>query len=144
MTTTSRLNVKDSTAALRAGLRLVFPGVKFSVRGSRGTGYGWVTVSWTDGPTEQAVRAISDTFEAERFNGMTDMMEPTSNTRHSLSGVNHQRDYSDERVAEIVALVKTTTDGEKYVDHNGTTVFQRYPHTSDREIACMWLAKVAL
>lgn len=144
MTTTApRLTVKASTAALRAGLRLAFPGTKFAVRMARGTAYGWVDVRWTDGPTDTSVRAITDMFQSERWNGMVDMYESTGNQRHSLSGVTHQRDHSPEAIAEIEPLVKTTSDGEKYIEHNGVTVFQRYPHTSDREIACMWLRKVA-
>jgi len=34
----------------RRTIRKTFPGLKFSLTGSSGTGYGWLNLSWTDGP----------------------------------------------------------------------------------------------
>ena len=65
--------------AIRAALKVSFPGVKFSVTGSRGTGYGWSQVGWTDGPTEGAVRSLCDRFFGSSFNGMTDGYDQTNN-----------------------------------------------------------------
>src|SRR3989304_5086157 len=65
--------------AIRAALKVSFPGVKFSVTGSRGTGYGWSQVEWTDGPKESAVRALTDKFFGSSFNGMTDGYDRTGN-----------------------------------------------------------------
>lgn len=42
--------------ALRSILRSTFPETVFRVRCERGTGYGWISCSWYDGPTEDAVR----------------------------------------------------------------------------------------
>lgn len=67
-------------AALRHGLKVTFPGVKFSVRGSRGTGYGWTHVTWTDGPTEQQVSGVCEQYFGSRFNGMHDGYDSTGNT----------------------------------------------------------------
>ncbi|WP_298462025.1 LPD29 domain-containing protein [uncultured Cellulomonas sp.] len=43
-------------AAIKRDLRAAFPGVRFSVSRSRGTGWAYINAAWTDGPTEAAVR----------------------------------------------------------------------------------------
>ena len=63
--------------ALRQALRVAFPACRFSVTGSRGTGYGWSRIGWTDGPTEAAVNAIAWRFFGSSFNGMTDGYDST-------------------------------------------------------------------
>jgi len=67
-----RLSAADSSKLLKRALRAAFKGIKFSVRLSTGTGYGNVHVSWTEGPTGDEVRAISEPFRGEGFDGMTD------------------------------------------------------------------------
>ncbi len=68
-------SAKDSAALLRKALKDAFPAAKISLRMSRGTGYGYMYCSWTDGPSEKSVRAITDPFHGERFDGMTDSSE---------------------------------------------------------------------
>jgi hypothetical protein len=63
MTTTSLTPVEIAKDARKA-IRAAFPGLKFSLTNSSGTGYGWLHLSWTDGPTDQAMRDIVDTFDA--------------------------------------------------------------------------------
>ena len=62
----------ESAKLLKQALRAAFPGVTFSVRLSRGTGYGNCYVNWTDGPTVAQVEQITSRFEGEGFDGMTD------------------------------------------------------------------------
>jgi hypothetical protein len=62
----------ESAALLKSTLRRAFPATKFSVRLSRGTAYGYCHVSWTDGPSQKAVREIINPFEGSTFDGMTD------------------------------------------------------------------------
>jgi len=69
------LSTKESAALLRKQLRASFPGVKFSVRMSRGTAYGNVHVEWTGGPSLDEVDAVTRPFEGASFDGMTDSME---------------------------------------------------------------------
>lgn len=57
---------------IRGQLRAAFPGVKFSVRKRH---YGAVSVSWTDGPTADAVKAITNNYLAGSFNGQEDIHE---------------------------------------------------------------------
>lgn len=74
------LTVKETAAALRARLKTEFPRAKFSVVMSRGSGYGWLSVSWVDGPTTETVDAIVGQYESERFSGMDDGYHPTGAT----------------------------------------------------------------
>lgn len=63
-------SVKETAAALRKELRATFPGVRFSVRMDRGTAYGWLSVSWEDGPTDEQVREITRGYQSESWSGM--------------------------------------------------------------------------
>jgi hypothetical protein len=67
-----RVDTKDTAKLVRARLKAAFPGVTFSVRISRYSGGSSVTVDWRDGPTETAVRAITDVYSGVGYDGMTD------------------------------------------------------------------------
>ena len=121
--------VVETGKEIRRALRLAFPGVKFSLRGSRGTGYGWFSLSWTDGPTASQVDAITNGFRSSYFDGMDDSTHQIPATmyadddgvirerRFACHGVNTQRDYSD-------AATMWACD---YVDsHGGLEVFDPY------------------
>lgn len=66
----------ESAKILKASLRRAFPSTAFSVKLSRGTGYGSVHISWTDGPTSSLVEKIAGRFEGQGFDGMTDCSFP--------------------------------------------------------------------
>ena len=51
-TTKTRYSLTETAKILRKCLKEAFPGVKFSVRGTRG---GSIRVGWTDGPLSTAV-----------------------------------------------------------------------------------------
>lgn len=55
---------------IRAQLKRAFPGVKFSVRQSRGVDA--IDVSWTGGPNAKEVEAIALRYKSGHFDGMTD------------------------------------------------------------------------
>jgi len=74
---------KDARKAIRAA----FPGLKFSLTGSTGTGYGWLHLSWTDGPTDRRMTEIVSEFDA-RLGGYTH--------------INSSRNYSAEAEAWAV------------------------------------------
>ena len=67
------LPAKDVARILRTHLRRVWPGTKPSVRMSRGTAYGNLSVSWTDGPTPREAEKDCEWACGEDFDGMTDM-----------------------------------------------------------------------
>lgn len=109
--TVVRYNVKETAQEIRKALRVKFPGVKFSLRMSRGTGYGWMSLSWVDGPTEEAARAVTDYFRSSYFDGMDDSTHqiapklwavPGSDMPveidYSCNGVNGQRSHSADAV----------------------------------------------
>jgi len=66
------LNPVDSAKEIVKILRKAFPGVKFSRRMSRGTGYGTLNLSWTDGPTATEVEDLVGSWQGKSFDGMTD------------------------------------------------------------------------
>jgi hypothetical protein len=119
-------SVKETGQEIRKALRAAFPGVKFSLRGSRGTGYGWFSLSWVDGPTTREADAVCNGFRSSYFDGMDDSTHTIPATMYALEdgtlyephwschGVNTQRDYSPE--AEAWA--------RSYVDaHGGPDLF---------------------
>jgi hypothetical protein len=119
-------SVVDTGKAIRRALREAFPGVKFSLRGSRGTGYGWFSLGWTDGPTDDQVRALTFGFQSSYFDGMDDGNHSIPATmyadpdgvirehRYSCRGVNGSRNYSP--AAEAWA--------DAYIDaHGGPEIF---------------------
>lgn len=57
---------------MRTLLKAAFPSVKFSVKTQQYSGGNNITVTWTDGPTGEAVEAIVDRFKHGSFNGMDD------------------------------------------------------------------------
>ncbi len=111
-------DVKQTAAAMRKTLKAAFPDTKFTVRMSRGTAYGWIHVSYTDGPTVQDVQALTDQFRSQRFDGRDDayhVVDPTLvatagdlpvEMRYSCCGVNISRHYSDDAEAWATAAVE--------------------------------------
>jgi len=101
-------SIKETAAALRRALKAEFPGIKFSVRMARGTGYGWFDVDWTDGPTWKQVKPIIDTFQSYDYDHYHDVRVPREPVmligtdglvvehRYCGRGVVDQRDFSAE------------------------------------------------
>lgn len=67
-----RVDTRDTAKLVRRALKAAFPGTAFSVRISRYSGGSSVTVDWTDGPTETAVRKVTDVYSGVGFDGMVD------------------------------------------------------------------------
>lgn len=65
------LTRKDTAVLVRRRLAAAFPGTRFSVRAG-GTRSSAIDVQWTDGPTEPAVKAVTDVYSGIGFDGMTD------------------------------------------------------------------------
>lgn len=124
MNTTSQtktLDTKETAAAMRARLKQEFPGVKFSVRMSNGTGYGWLSVSWEDGPLDRTVKAITDTFESSRFDGMTDtyqQVQQGGSVRYSCCGVHTNRRMGAQGAADVAATINAA-GGRVAVNESG-------------------------
>lgn len=104
-TVVERLSPADTAKQLKRELREAFPGVAFSVRLSRGTGYGYCYVSWTDGPSDREVDAITSRYETQGFDGMTDstysIKAEVANS--GLRGVSTTRNQSEASKAAAAA-----------------------------------------
>ena len=83
---TKRYSTKETAAALRKDLRNRWPGAKFSVRMATGTAYGWLDVSWTDGPNSRDVDTACRGYESSRFDGMDDAYHRVEATMYMIDG----------------------------------------------------------
>lgn len=84
--------------AIRAELKQVFSGVKFSVRSDTFSMGNSVHISWKDGLLTKEVEAITDKYQQGRFNGMEDIYE-YSNRNENLAQAKYvscSRDMSEE------------------------------------------------
>ncbi len=66
------LSVVETARLLRQALKESFPGVKFGIRSSSYANGASVRVNYTDGPTTEAVKTVTDKFDGSYFDGMTD------------------------------------------------------------------------
>lgn len=67
------LSCAETAKLLRASLKAAHPGVKFSVRSHTYAGGASIDVGWTDGPTEDAVKATTGLYSGATFDGMIDL-----------------------------------------------------------------------
>ena len=115
MATKEYVSVKEQARWIREALRAVFPGVRFSVRSSRGGGA--VDVGWTDGPTVAQVQEVTRRYELEGFDGMTDMRYDVPlviDGREYRGGglILEHREVSDTWRAEILRELSEVCDRE--------------------------------
>lgn len=92
MTAYRKLTRAETRQALRAAFRVEFPGVKFTVRAVPNTSPGLIAVTWTDGPTADAVKATTERFAAVRYNPVLGYVRTGS-----LVTFNGHRVYPDSR-----------------------------------------------
>ncbi|WP_187484978.1 LPD29 domain-containing protein [Pantoea agglomerans] len=94
------------TSNIRKELNEKFPGVKFSVRKRS---YDSVSVNWTDGPTEEEVKTVTDKYKDSYFDGMQDMSVSCASSFNRIYGgvgyVFTDRDYSDGMKQKAVDLI---------------------------------------
>jgi len=127
---------------IRKDLSIHFPGQKFSVRKN---GYSSITVSWTDGPTEEEVRGIVQKHEMNcAWDKWNDDILNYSHTAFTsvFGGVQYlwlSRDYSPEQEAvlreEIRPLLDRFPEGSRisgddfYASSDGQEIMRRYNWT---------------
>ncbi len=101
---------------IRTELKKAFPGVKFSVTSDRFAGGDAIRVSWTDGPTDDAVTDITNKYKAGHFNGMEDIYEYSSDLWTEIFGdakyISTSRAYSDAAVDAAIAAVVAKYGGD--------------------------------
>lgn len=76
------LSCSETAKLVRAVLRDAFPGVKFSVRSSSYAGGASIRVRWTDGPTSDDVRRVTEVYEGADFDGMVDLKVNVNHWMH--------------------------------------------------------------
>lgn len=120
------LTVTETAKHLRKALKKSFPGVKFSVRSKSYSGGASITVSWTDGPTEETVSEVSDAFSGASFDGMIDLKSYHNSTltledgseelvHHGADFVFTSRSYSDRVEAEAYESLRAFANEALYV-----------------------------
>ncbi|TFD11528.1 hypothetical protein E3T26_12675 [Cryobacterium sp. TMT1-21] len=125
---TDYISTKDTAKLVRVALKNAFPGVKFSVRMSTGTASAWMNVSWSDGPTDREVSAVTALYEGRKFNGMTDGYDDQGSAlvafdgedmprvvRYSCDGINTHRDYTAAGYRVAQHLISTDSDHKDLV-----------------------------
>jgi hypothetical protein len=101
---------EEGPRLMKAALVKAFPGTKFSVRRDRGTAWAWINVAWTDGPSEERVRAITFAYQSAKFDGMTDGYDRLDNVVDGrracyIDGISHARSFSPRAMVEAAARV---------------------------------------
>ncbi|WP_267436666.1 LPD29 domain-containing protein [Erwinia psidii] len=106
-TATERNTTKLAAKNIRILLKKNFPGVKFSVRMRD---YNALYVSWTDGPTKEAVEGITNKFEEGSVNTIEDIYEYNITGFHRVYGgvkyLFYSRDLTDALIAESIELLR--------------------------------------
>lgn len=80
------VSLDETLKQMRAELKREFPTTKFSVRRARGTAYGYVDVSYTNGPDSRSVEGVCKAYEGQGFDGMTDSTYTITHTSADAAG----------------------------------------------------------
>lgn len=103
--------VAQCAALIRADLKSLYPGVKFSVTSESFSMGNSVNVSYTDGPTIKDVESHIKKYQYGHFNGMEDMYE-TSNRIEGLAQTKYltvSRNMSPEIKEKLTVEVQSTS-----------------------------------
>lgn len=97
----------EASKNIRIELKRAFPGITFSVKTSRFSGGDSIDVRWTDGPTKDEVKKITDKYQEGYFDGMDDMYHstrsPWTETFGSAKYISEERSYSDGFLLKLFA-----------------------------------------
>lgn len=122
------LSCAETAKLVRAALKARYPLTKFSVRSKTYSGGASIDVSWTDGPTDAEVEAITFLYKGANFDGMIDLktyvtsilVDENGNPEEVRFGADFiftQRALSPEFRAECEAIVAAGT-GLPYADND--------------------------
>lgn len=88
--TTKYISSNDTAKLIRETLKIEFPGVKFSVKKTRG---GSVQIEWTDGPTWERVQSVAGFYAGAHFDSMQDLKEYRSHQNEGGERIHYGIDY---------------------------------------------------
>ena len=120
--------------AIREELKKEFDGVKFSVKSDSFSMGNSVRISWTDGPTKEGVRNITNKYQYGHFDGMTDMYESSNNIDDipQAKYVSEDRTVSEEIRKKVKDLINN--DYKDLVDHELSRIYWEF--MSKQSIPC--------
>lgn len=119
MTETEYVNSRERAKQFRRDLKRTFPGTKFSVRCDTGTAWNWISVEWSDGPTQDEVSA---------------MLRP----QHKDLTVTRNYSPDTERAAAEI-LEAHYPELEIYSQHDGNINWSLNLHGTDINIGSKWV-----
>jgi len=119
------------SANLKTELNRAYPTVDFSVK-SEGFSMGnAIRVRWTDGPTVEQVKKISDKYQQGSFDGMTDIYDYNHDQFHEVFGgakyVDEGRKASASLMIEVAAGMGHTFTPEQWQEFDQTA--HQYPES---------------
>lgn len=126
-----RYSGKLAAKNIRAELRQMFKGVKFSVRIAS---YGSVGVRWEDGPTAAAVEEVTGKYQAGSFNGMEDIYEFDASAWNDIFGGAKYLEVARSYSASLIEKAITETFRQYAGNLEGVTV----PRVEDYEDGRLW------
>lgn len=116
--------VARAAKAIRAALKVAFPGTKFAVRSESFSMGDAVRIKWTDGPATDAVETITGAFAAGSFDGSDDHYEYAKDRKGPTAKyVTCTREISAELHALVLADL--VTNGESYADEVAYRVLRK-------------------
>jgi len=126
-------NEANAAKSIKNELKMVFPGVKFSVTSDSFSMGNSVNISWTDGPTTEVVDKIVKKYQYGHFNGMEDIYE-FSNMIKELPQAKfvmtnrHMSDETEEKIREELKIAKEDMAryNESRQEWNNTLVYRKF------------------
>lgn len=129
---TRYITTKETATLVRQALKAAFPGTKFSVRMGTGTGSSWLSVSWSDGPTDAQVTPLVDRYAGSVWNANNDdsyvQNPPTlmafadselpEEVHFVCSGINTHRSMSEEAETVVIDRIKSALSGQDFLPEN--------------------------
>ena len=120
-----------AAANIRGELKRAFPGIKFRVRSDSFSMGDSVDISWSMGPTDKEVQAITGKYQCGHFNGMEDIYENDysaySNAVSVVLGqskyVQTQRDACSEADREKIGRAMCERQGVEYAGRDTRHLF---------------------
>lgn len=116
------LSASETAQLVRKALKARFPSVKFSVRSSNYSGGASIRVSYTDGPRQKDVEAVTSLYTGSTFDGMQDLKEYHDSLIMSANGIEKvhfgadyvfvTREYSQAVLEDMLARCRVALDVE--------------------------------
>jgi len=135
MTTTRKyLSCAETAKLVRAALKEAFPGVKFGVRSSTYSMGASMSVTWTDGPNNAQVEAITDRFTGSYFDGSIDYK---GSVYHMLNGeqvsfgadsIHCNRSYTEPTIQAVIDRIFRRYAGNFSADGIAKPTVYDYQH----------------